>query len=68
MFDYSGYREVKRDNESYGTCDHFSKLHLRLKLTLFKQPLKSNGILKKHLSILKKQLGILMKQLNILIK
>ncbi|MEH2242616.1 hypothetical protein [Nostoc sp.] len=28
MFDYSGYREVERDNESYGTCDRFSKLHL----------------------------------------
>ena len=21
MFDYSGYREVERDNEVYGTCD-----------------------------------------------
>ncbi|MCC5626400.1 hypothetical protein [Nostoc sp. CHAB 5715] len=40
MFDYSGYREVKRDNEGSGTCDRFSELHLRLKLILFKQPLR----------------------------
>ncbi|QFS49567.1 hypothetical protein GXM_07061 [Nostoc sphaeroides CCNUC1] len=39
MFDYSGYREVERDNEGSGTCVRFSELHLRLKLTLFKQPL-----------------------------
>ncbi|QFS44134.1 hypothetical protein GXM_01607 [Nostoc sphaeroides CCNUC1] len=40
MFDYSGYREVERDNEGYGNCDRFSELHLRLKLTLFKHPLR----------------------------
>ena len=39
MFDYSGYREVERDNQGYETCDRFSELHLRLNLTLFKQPL-----------------------------
>ncbi|WP_157816369.1 hypothetical protein [Nostoc flagelliforme] len=42
MFDYSGYREVERDNEGYKTCDRFSELHLRLNLTLFKQPLRTN--------------------------
>ncbi|MEH1825334.1 hypothetical protein [Nostoc sp.] len=40
MFDYSSYREVERENEGCGTCDRFSELHLRLKLTLFKQPLR----------------------------
>ncbi|WP_138497725.1 hypothetical protein [Nostoc sp. PA-18-2419] len=39
MFDYSGYREVERDNQGFGTCDRFSELHLRLKLILFKRPL-----------------------------
>ncbi|MBN3944687.1 hypothetical protein [Nostoc sp. NMS9] len=39
MFDYSSYREVERDNRGSGTCVRFCELHLRLKLTLFKQPL-----------------------------
>ncbi|MCW5314628.1 hypothetical protein GTQ43_12635 [Nostoc sp. KVJ3] len=40
MFDYSSYREIERENEGCGTCDRISELHLRLKLTLFKQPLR----------------------------
>jgi hypothetical protein len=44
MFDYSGYREVERDNKGYGTCDRFSELHFRLKLTLFKQPLRIKSL------------------------
>ncbi|WP_410477553.1 RNA 2'-phosphotransferase [Nostoc sphaeroides] len=56
MFDYSGYREVERDNEGYGNCDRFSELHLRLKLTLFKHPLMSDSRLVKISKYLSKYL------------
>ncbi|WP_138504388.1 hypothetical protein [Nostoc sp. PA-18-2419] len=46
MFDYSGYREVERDNQGSGTCDRFSELHLRLKLILFKRPLTTTESIK----------------------